>query len=136
MKVFVSGQLDDVDFVNSVQTKLKDAGHIITHDWTSSDVFLGSSEAKLNNPDEAGVRAEKDIQGVIDADVYVICTSNESLGKGMYVELGAALALAQSYKPDMKIFVLGKLNHLSVFYLHPMAIRVKTIEELISLLND
>ncbi len=134
MKIFVSGQIDDAEFVRDVQAKLKDAGHRVTHDWTKTDVFLGSSEAKLNNRSEAGVRAERDIQGVIDADVYIICTNNESVGKGMYVELGAALALKQSgFKNSLRVFVLGEMKHLSVFYLHPEVEYAESVDRLLEL---
>jgi hypothetical protein len=131
MKIFVSGQINDTDFVKSIQTGLISAGHEITHDWTKSDVLLGTAGSKLNNLHESGLRAKNDIQGVIDADVYVLCSSNKDVGKGMYVELGAALALAQSYRTELKIFVLGRMNHLSVFYLHPLVCHVKDYDELV-----
>lgn len=131
MKVFVSGQINDTEFVRSVQEALIEVGHVITHDWTETDVFLGSSKSKLNNPIESGLRAKKDIQGVIDADVYVLCSSNKDVGKGMYVELGAALALKQSYRPNLMIFILGDMNHLSVFYLHSSVVHVFSVKELL-----
>lgn len=130
-KVFVSGQVDDVDRVREVYKKLELAGFVITHDWTVSDVILSGREAKLKNTKEAGLRAEKDINGVVDADVYILLSDNEKVGKGMYAELGAALALHKgSGTPD--IYIVGSLNHLSVFYLHP-AVRLRdTIEDVLN----
>jgi hypothetical protein len=133
MKIFVSGQIDDIANVRSVQSKLVAAGHTITHDWTrneTGDKMLAKPEDKLRDIQETGRRAELDINGVVDCDAYVICTDNEKVGKGMYVELGAALALqATTNKP--KIFLLGNMNHMSVFYFHPSVIHLATLDELV-----
>lgn len=130
-KVFVSGQVDDVDCVRKVYKKLELAGFTVTHDWTTSDVILSGREAKLNNTKEAGLRAEKDINGVVDADVYILLSDNEKVGKGMYAELGAALALnKRSGRPD--IYIVGSLKHLSVFYLHPAVKLRDTVEDVLN----
>jgi hypothetical protein len=130
MRFFISGQINDAANVRNLIDKVKIAGHEITHDWTVTDVFLGSLEAKLKDKQETGLRAAKDIQGVVDSDVYVLSSDNEQVGKGMYVELGAALALnTTTGKP--KIYVVGEMNHMSVFYLHPAVIHMAKIEEVI-----
>lgn len=130
MKIFVSGQLDDVQNVQSAYNALIKVGHSITHDWTESDVFLSSKEAKLANREEAGLRAKKDLNGVVECDVYILLSNNENVGKGMYVELGAALALKETTgKPD--VYIVGKMNHISVFYLHPSVKARETLEEVI-----
>lgn len=130
-RIFVSGQLDDVNCVKDAYKRLLEAGHSITHDWTESDVFLSSKEAKLENKEEAGLRARKDLDGVIVCDVYILLSNNEKAGKGMYVELGAALALKEvTGKPE--IYVVGEMNHMSVFYLHPSVKSRNTLDEVIS----
>jgi hypothetical protein len=136
MKIFVSGQITDIDNVRSVQQQLLDAGHKITHDWTrneTGDKMLAGNEAKLADIEETGRRAELDIQGVIDCDAYVICTDNTKAGKGMYAELGAALALNVTTQWP-KIYLLGAMNHMSVFYFHPSIERLDSVEELITAL--
>ena len=120
MKVFVSGQLGEKAAVRRAYGKLRAAGLEVTHDWTRTD-NIGD---KLLAREESGKRAALDIQGVIEADVYVLLSDNREVGKGMYVELGAALAMKSTTgRPD--VFIVGPLNHLSVFYLHP-AIRIVT----------
>ena len=76
-------------------------------------------QAKLDNQDEARKRAVLDINGVVDADVYVIYTNNDKQGKGMYVELGAAIAIAEKTN-SMRIFLLGNMTHMTIFYSHPL----------------
>ncbi len=93
---------------------LKDAGHEITHDWTITD-DIGDKDMVW---EESGRRAALDITGVVNCDAYVLISDNEKQGKGMYVELGAALSLHEKFgKPS--IYIVGPLNHSSVFYYHP-----------------
>lgn len=137
MKIFVSGQITDLNNVRLVQNRLREQGHTITHDWTRSetgDKMLNGDAAKLADIEETSRRARLDIQGVLDADAYVICTDNSKSGKGMYVELGAALALnVMNMTP--KVYLLGDLNHMSVFYFHPSVVRLNYLEELIERLK-
>ena len=130
MKFFISGRIDDADAIREDMREIKRAGHELTHDWTATDTFLGSRQSKLSNRAEAGTRASNDIQGVIDCDIYVLSSNNESVGKGMYVELGAALALNMTIgKPA--VYIIGEMNHLSAFYLHPSVIHEDTIGDVL-----
>lgn len=115
MKVFVSGQLKEKERIRAVYTKLAELGMELTHDWTTTDTMGNYSQ----NPQEAGRRAALDIQGVCDADAYLLMTDNEESGKGMYAELGAALALATVNDAPV-VCVVGPKNHESVFYYHPL----------------
>lgn len=130
MNVFVSGQIDEKSEIQKIYRLLEERGHTVTHDWTRTD-GIGD---KLKNSKEAGLRAAKDITGVVNADLYILVSNNQKSGKGMYVELGAALALNEKYgKP--KIFVVGKRNHLSIFYLHPAVQHSETIEDVLESLT-
>lgn len=130
MKIFVSGQIDEKEEINVIYQKLQQSGHEVTHDWTKTD-GIGD---KLKNQEEAGLRAAKDITGVVEADIYILVSNNKKPGKGMYVELGAALALNEALgKPQ--IFTIGNRNHLSIFYLHPAVTHLKTIEDVLQQLD-
>lgn len=133
VQVFVSGQIGDVDTVRKVQDSFIEAGHRITHDWTHNEVgdkLLAGSKAKFDNPDEAARRAELDMQGVIESDIYVICTDNEKPGKGMYVELGGALALHKTTGKPL-IFLLGAMAHSSIFYFDRAVYRVESVQTIL-----
>ncbi len=131
MKVFISGRLDDAQQIRRYMDMFEKVGHEITHDWTSSDVFLGSREAKLAYTDESARRAAADIDGVLASDVYIYYSNNATLGKGMYVELGASLAKS-SFDKHHKTFVVGAMNHMTVFFLHPSVIRCDSVEEVLT----
>lgn len=132
MRVFVSGQLADRSQVRDVYRLLRRQGHVITYDWTRKDDLAGPYS---ENRREAGIRAAKDIEGVLEADAYVILTSNERAGKGMYVELGAALARASTGALS-SVAVIGPKNHESIFYYHPALAHFETIEEYVDHLNS
>ena len=130
MKAFVSGQLGEKQTVRSLYKRLESLGLEITHDWTRTDNILD----KMGNKDECGIRAEKDITGVVDCDVYILLANNKKMGKGMYAELGAALALKEvTGKPD--IYIIGPVNYLSIFYLHPSVQTFESIDEFLEALS-
>ena len=70
------------------------------------------------------------MQGVIDSDVYVICTDNKKAGKGMYVELGGAIALNKTTGKPV-IYLLGAMAHSSIFYFDPVIKRRNTAQEIV-----
>jgi hypothetical protein len=111
---FVSAQLQDKEAARHAFEVLEHLGIGITHDWTTTDDL---DEAERHSP-EASRRAAADITGVVEADLYVLLSDNVVAGKGMYVELGAALALREVRgTPD--VVVVGAMNHDSIFYRHP-----------------
>lgn len=128
MQAFVSGQLGEKQKVRSLYKKLRRIGYEITHDWTTTDDLVDKRSA----PEEAGRRAAADIEGVVRADLYILLSDNEKCGRGMYAELGAALAMHQSGKA-IDIYIVGPMNHLSVFYLHPAIKHVRSVDELLDL---
>lgn len=124
MKAFVSGQLKEREKIREVFAKLAALGIEVTHDWTTTD-DMPKNYAK--NAAEAGIRAKRDIDGVRNADFYILMTDNEFLGRGMYVELGAALSLAET-RGSPKVYVVGPRNHESIFYYHPLATHFADID--------
>ncbi len=64
---------------------------------------------------------------MLRADAVVVVAS-ENDGRGMFVELGAALA--QAWRGELEhVVVVGPINHQSVFYYHPAVRRVSTVDE-------
>jgi len=63
---------------------------------------------------------------VVQADAVLVVASEHD-GRGMFVELGAALVRARA--GDLAHVVLvGEIRHESVFCLHPLVQRVPTVE--------
>lgn len=87
MRIYVASKFENTAEVWSVMDRLRGMGHVITHDWTREalgDRTGAEAEAYLVDC------AQKDMAGVETADaVFVI---NHPAGKGMWTELGMALA--------------------------------------------
>ncbi len=71
------------------------------------------------------------LDAVIEADAVVVVASHHD-GRGMFVELGAALACDAVDEPK-QIVVVGSIQRESIFYLHPRVQRVVTIDDWILL---
>ena len=124
MKFYVASKFENQKKVREIYEKLRKNGHEITVDWTKSD-----NEKAMKDPETAKKYSERDVNGVKDADVFVLLPTKEP-GKGMYVELGTAIMLnLLAGKP--KIFVAGEENTKSIFYFHPVVSRVNSIEDII-----
>jgi hypothetical protein len=107
MKVFVSGKVGDSEVVEELGKELRSLGHEITFDWTTID-HLRPYETNAEASTDA---AELEIEGVRSAEVLVLVA--HARGVGMYVELGAALALG---KPVLAL-VSGEAP--TMFLFHP-----------------
>ncbi len=86
MRVYVAAKFEDKVLARDAMAKLRAVGHEITYDWTVED----DTKAEPGKLDEYHAEcAERDIEGVQDAEVLVIFPHER--GKGLYVELGVAL---------------------------------------------
>ena len=130
VKVYVAGALTNASAVQAVQEALVAAGHQLSLDWTRGpDIdFVGGYDSDL----AASARiAAADLDGVMDADAVLVVAASEHEGRGMFVELGAALARARA--GDLAhVVVVGPIHHDSVFHYHPAVQRASTVEEWLS----
>ncbi|TWP35322.1 hypothetical protein [Leekyejoonella antrihumi] len=124
MKVYVAGPLADAEAVREVQSALVAAGHRLTLDWTQEALV---AENYASRPDASAAMAHEMLAAVLDADAVIVVTSDDD-GRGMFVELGAALARAATGALD-HVVVVGPIRRESIFYFHPHVRRVATIED-------
>lgn len=125
MKVYVAGQLADTAAVTGAQQAILAAGHELTHDWTQDLEFTEDYASRL---EDSAHLAQADLAGVMVADAVVVLASGAQPGRGLFVELGAALARAE-LGLLRHVVVVGAIVHESVFYFHPRVRRVPTVEE-------
>lgn len=87
MRVYLATKFENLKEFNEAKQMLEDLGHELTHDWSKEDAS-GKTGPEL----EAYLTgcALADLQGVRDAEALLII--NHEKGKGMFVEMGAALA--------------------------------------------
>ncbi|REF30987.1 hypothetical protein [Calidifontibacter indicus] len=115
MLIYVAAPLEAADLVREANALIHEAGHELALDWTRDMSFVAKFSSQ---PERSAAMAAGMIDAVLRADaVAVLATHHE--GRGMFVELGAALARATQ----------GSLAHLatigditareSVFHQHP-----------------
>jgi nucleoside 2-deoxyribosyltransferase len=86
MKFYIASKLENYEQVQYLRDRLKEQGWTHTYDWTKHGSVKSISVERLKEV------AEKEFQGVVDADVVIILTPQ---GRGTHVELGMALALCK-----------------------------------------
>lgn len=117
MKFYIASRFDKRDEVKKLQKVLADNGHEIVGDWTDHKPIKPYDK----NQDMAKEYATDDINGVKNADVFIILS--DEAGTGMYVELGAAIT-SNILKGKPKIYAVGEHNSRSMFYFHPSVVRL------------
>lgn len=124
MKFYVAGKYQERDCVRLVFKELEALGHIITVDWTNHDIYPNDAvEQKL------GLFAHDDIEGVREADAFIGCLLNDHVYKGLWCEMGAALALG---KP---VYLVGSAGDSCIFANHKLVKKFKTFQELYSFVS-
>lgn len=124
MKIYVSGPVSDKVTVQQVQNAVVAAGHELTLDW-SADVSF--AEGYASQVERSAQMAQEELAAVLAADAVLVVASEHD-GRGMFVELGAALTRASRGELD-HVVLLGEIHHESVFYFHPLIQRAPGVED-------
>jgi len=126
VKIYVAGPLADIENVQAVQATVVAAGHQLTLDWSRGpDVALVDDYGSV--PSVSAKLATEDLEAVLTAEAVLVVASEHD-GRGMFVELGAALGRAQ--RGDLAhVVVIGPVRHESVFYHHPAVQQVASVDE-------
>lgn len=107
LAVYVASAWDDYPRARAAMAALRDAGCVVTHDWTAYVDVYPANDAP---PDERAKHAREDIDGVANADVVLVLTpADRSRGAGVWIEMGAALALGK------RVVLAGAQRDRSVF---------------------
>lgn len=111
-RIYIAASFEQRDEVRELYGRLREAGHIITADWTTHKeiVSLESEEER-----EALKRqyAIEDTEGVTSATVYVLLLG-ERKSTGAHIELGIALGAGIG-----RICLIGNPDDAQLFYSHP-----------------
>ena len=111
MKFYIGGKWYDKKAIQSVMQQVRQAGHTITHDWTTYEAKYTDKAQKMT------VCSAKDIEGVRNCDIFVaLMTDPEYPYRGTFTELGAAIALGKM------VYVIGPKTTAAAsncFWWHP-----------------
>lgn len=124
MRIYVASKFEEGPFVKKVMESLESIGHTITHDWTGeSDVGKEGDERKQF----LMKCATQDLEGVLSCDLLLLL--NHPHGKGMFTELGMALA---TRKP---VIIVKPNLATNIFFNLPECRSVDTVGEAIDLIQ-
>ena len=128
MKFYVASFVGERERTRQIQAELRRRGHEITIDWTS---FPGvPSQERNDRPDEVRMIAERDLEGIQAADVFVL-VAGVADGRAKYAELGAAI-MSAARNGGPRIYIIGDRPVHSVFFFHPTVTRVSSIDEVLA----
>lgn len=115
MKFYITGRMSNIGAVREAVDEVKARGHEISFEW--SDPSLPSAKPFHKNPELAATYASQSIQGVVDADVYLMLSAPD--GNGVFGEFGAALAMnaASGSKRRPRIYAIGQQEE-TLFHFH------------------
>ncbi len=123
MKFYVTGRSSNYALVQSLFQTIKSMGHQIVFEWTDLPMIKPYAEHQI----QAAEYSTQGIQGVVEADVYILLADRE--GNGVFTELGAALA-SHAIKNTPRIFAVNEANqYASMFHYHPSISWKKNLEE-------
>lgn len=117
-KIYVAGKWEDREIIRDIHKVLTSNGYAITCDWTYHTKHVDSVK-----------RALEDINGVRQCELLIAYMKNEYAYKGVWAEIGAALAL---YK---QVIVIGDKADACIFINRPFVTRVNTVQKAISILR-
>lgn len=109
--MYVAGHLADRAAVVDAQRAVVAAGHELTHDWSQDLEFTMDYASR---PEDSAQIAQADLSGVMVADAVIVVASSPKPGRGLFVELGAALARAEMGLLR-HVVAVGTIVHESVF---------------------
>jgi hypothetical protein len=130
MKIYVAARFHEKERVKKIYAQLIELGHEITEDWTVCQTMKPYSMY----PNNARQCAEHTIEAVKDAEIFIFLT-NEEIGAGSSVELGAAL-LSHVTTGFPKICVVGPHRENIYCFYHPAVQFFDTVEEVMQAIKQ
>jgi nucleoside 2-deoxyribosyltransferase len=115
-KIYLAGKWEEHSLIAMYAERLLERGYEISFPW-----FLLHLE---NTPLRQA--AAEDLQGVLEADIFIAIFERELPYKGSMTELGCALASGK------RVIVIGHGGDANVFVHHPLVERVGSFDELLN----
>lgn len=92
-RIYLTGASSEAGACAVAMQRLRDAGHVVTFDWTLSvlaNQAAGRTDVDLPDHDRRRF-AREDLEGILDADTVWLRAPASGTSRGCWVELGAAL---------------------------------------------
>ncbi len=122
MRVYVASKYENAPAVSEAIARIIAIGHKITRDWTRHEQWDWDRPGVTERL--ARKYSYQDVEGVRQADVFIMLTYNGLSMQGAYVELGVALGLGKL------VYIVGERPR-SIFSYYPGVRVVESLEQVI-----
>jgi hypothetical protein len=129
--LYVAGRFHDREYVRSQYNVVRAAGFELSADWTQHKAIGHYG----GNPELSADYAREDIEGVRQADAFVLLTSLPPGGTGVHTELGVAIQCHETTGKPL-VYVVGEGNDRSVMYFHPSVRRRDSLQSVLDELSS
>lgn len=106
MTIYVAGSSKQLDRARNAIEALRNAGHIVTHDWVEQVDLVGDANPPDASDEQRCVWAWDDLDGVRNADVALFLLPSDHASFGMGVEFGYAVR-HREVRPELRIMTAG-----------------------------
>ena len=132
MKIYIASKFSSRHRMRPIKFKLKQLGFDVLSDWIDNnpldDTLDGNYDSIGNNPEASHNIAKRDLEQVLECDIFIIDTQDISATGGRECELGMALMA-----PTPRIYRVGPIRN--VFHAHKAITVYKSWEELLPVLE-
>ena len=132
MKVYIASKFSSRHRMRPIKFKLKQLGFDMLSDWIDNnpldETIGGDYDSIGNHPDASHAIAQRDLEQVLECDIFIIDTQDISSTGGRECELGMALMA-----PTPRIFRVGPIRN--VFHAHKNIVVYKSWEDLLPVLE-
>ncbi len=124
MKWYFAARTRHTETLKQLSSFLESKGETINSDW----IYIGMLKPFSENVERVREVSVHCTEAVLSADIFVLISDPE--GTDMYAELGMALGQWTTTKKP-KIYTVGEHAERSVMQLHPAAVHVKTVGDVL-----
>jgi hypothetical protein len=127
-RVYIAASFEQTDDVKALYKKLRDAGHVISADWTIHKEIASISSKEERQALKSQYVIE-DSEGVSSASVFALLIGPRK-STGAHIEFGIALGAKVPL-----IILIGQPDEYQLFYCHPSVTVVPDIDSFMKLLG-
>lgn len=121
-KWYIASRMRHKDSISQIISILEKHNQKVTFNWTKLQLKKPYNEYEKEYSDIA----ESICSAVMNTDIFILISDKE--GTDMFIELGMIL-VKQKQDPNIKIYCVGKYNSRSLMHLHPVILKMNSLEE-------
>jgi antitoxin component YwqK of YwqJK toxin-antitoxin module len=127
-KIYLAMRFAKIEDYKLKLLQLKDLEFEISHDWS----LQNSIKQYFENKKVAAEYTQDDIDGVLNADIFILISEKEKDARGCNMEFGIALGNINKYK---EVIILNESHDDAMFFYHEKVKLVRNWENVLEILK-